>query len=179
MLENKESMMSKLKEIFEELGFYPENINCDNQFDVPEFTDLFTKKGPFMSTENGKMIKTISEQTWRETIRWNKMIDRERSQEIKQLIESKRKDVYQKEQDGQFIEKKIRERPGEWFIPGNNQERRERKQKETNKERKESEWDEKIQAEKAMQCNARKEGHVRNGEMISQKDNQESMREDG
>ena len=40
------SIMEKLKEIFEELGgFYPENINCDNQFAVPAFTDFFTKKG--------------------------------------------------------------------------------------------------------------------------------------
>ena len=57
------TIMYKLKDIFEELGgFYPENINCDNQFDVPEFADFFTKKGtnlwfsqpeqPLASSEN-------------------------------------------------------------------------------------------------------------------------------
>ena len=39
--------MDKLKEIFKDdfSGFFPENINADNQFNVPEFTDFFTKKG--------------------------------------------------------------------------------------------------------------------------------------
>ena len=40
-----ETIMSKLKEIFEELEFYPETINCDNQFNVKEFTDFLSKKG--------------------------------------------------------------------------------------------------------------------------------------
>ena len=39
------TIMAKLKEIFEEIGFYPENINADNQFKFPEFNDFFTKKG--------------------------------------------------------------------------------------------------------------------------------------
>jgi hypothetical protein len=41
------TIMEKLKEIFDDSFsvYYPENINCDNQFNVPEFTDFFTKKG--------------------------------------------------------------------------------------------------------------------------------------
>jgi hypothetical protein len=37
--------MEKLKEIFDDLGGYPENINCDNQFNNKEFVDFFTSKG--------------------------------------------------------------------------------------------------------------------------------------
>ena len=40
-----ETIMEKLKDMFEELGGFPENINADQQFNVPEFTDFFTKKG--------------------------------------------------------------------------------------------------------------------------------------
>ena len=41
-----ETIMMKLKDMFEnDLSGYPENINCDNQFDVPEFTNFFTQKG--------------------------------------------------------------------------------------------------------------------------------------
>jgi hypothetical protein len=43
------TIMEKLKEMFEYpvkgLGGNPENINCDQQFNVPEFTYYFTKKG--------------------------------------------------------------------------------------------------------------------------------------
>ena len=38
--------MEQLKDIFEnDFSGYPKNLNCDNQFDVPEFTDFFTKEG--------------------------------------------------------------------------------------------------------------------------------------
>ena len=46
-----ETIMEKLKEMFEgqspslDLSGYPENVNCDSQFDVPEFTNFFTQKG--------------------------------------------------------------------------------------------------------------------------------------
>ena len=38
-----ETLMEKIKEMFDnDFVNYPENINCDNQFDVPEFTNFFT-----------------------------------------------------------------------------------------------------------------------------------------
>jgi hypothetical protein len=38
--------MEKIKEMFEnDFGEYPENINCENQFDVPEFRNFFTQNG--------------------------------------------------------------------------------------------------------------------------------------
>jgi hypothetical protein len=40
-----EAIMTKLKEIFDEFGDYPKNINCDNQFNNKEFIDYMTSKG--------------------------------------------------------------------------------------------------------------------------------------
>ena len=61
------TIMENLKEIFAELGGFPENVNCDNQFDVPELTDFFTKKGTkiwFSQTEQPHK-NTIIERFWR------------------------------------------------------------------------------------------------------------------
>ena len=59
--------MAKLKDIFEELGFYPENINCDIQFAVHEFTDFFTKKGTniCLSQSEQPHKNAIIERFWR------------------------------------------------------------------------------------------------------------------
>ena len=41
-----ETIMKDLKDIFEnDFGSYPENINCDNEFNNKEFIDYFTSKG--------------------------------------------------------------------------------------------------------------------------------------
>jgi hypothetical protein len=41
-----ETVMEKVQDIFDnDFHGYPENINCDNQFNVPAFVDFFTSKG--------------------------------------------------------------------------------------------------------------------------------------
>ena len=61
------TIMSKLRDIFDEFGFYPANINCDNQFDVPQFTDFFTKKGTnlWFSQPEQPHKNAIIERFWR------------------------------------------------------------------------------------------------------------------
>ena len=46
---------------------YPKNINCDNQFNVPEFTDFFTKKGTnlWFSQPEQPHKNAIIERFWR------------------------------------------------------------------------------------------------------------------
>ena len=36
------TIMSSVKEMIDELGDYPKNLNCDNQFNVPAFTKFFS-----------------------------------------------------------------------------------------------------------------------------------------
>ena len=61
--------MEKLKDIFDNdfSGYYPKNINCDNQFNVPEFTDFFTKKGTnlWFSQPEQPHKNVIIERFWR------------------------------------------------------------------------------------------------------------------
>jgi transposase InsO family protein len=40
-----ETIMKSVKEMIEEIGDYPENLNCDNQFNVPSFTKFFSEHG--------------------------------------------------------------------------------------------------------------------------------------
>ena len=61
------TIMEKLKEMFEELGGVPENINADNQFNVPEFTDFFTKNGTnlWFSQPDQPHKNAVIERFWR------------------------------------------------------------------------------------------------------------------
>jgi hypothetical protein len=68
-----ETIMSKLKEIFDDFSShsgqsgYTKNINCDNQFNVPEFRDFFTKKGTnlWFSEPEQPHKNAIIERFWR------------------------------------------------------------------------------------------------------------------
>ena len=63
------TIMEKLKEIFKDdfSGYFPENINADNQFNVPEFTDFFTKQGTnlWFSQPEQPHKNAIIERLWR------------------------------------------------------------------------------------------------------------------
>ena len=61
------TIMTSLKEIFKEPGGYPENINCDNQFNVPEFTNFFTKQGTklWFSQPEQPWKNSLIERLWR------------------------------------------------------------------------------------------------------------------
>ena len=64
-----ETIMTKLKDIFDNdfSGYYPKNINADQQFNVPEFTDFFTKKGTnlWFSQPQQPHKNAIIERFWR------------------------------------------------------------------------------------------------------------------
>ena len=61
------TMMEKLKEIFKEFDRIPENINSDNQFNVPEFTNFFTEKGTklWFSQPDQPHKNAVIERWWR------------------------------------------------------------------------------------------------------------------
>ena len=63
------TLMEKLQDIFDNdfSGFYPKNINTDNQFNGPEFTDFFTKKGTnlWFSQPEQPHKNSIIERFWR------------------------------------------------------------------------------------------------------------------
>jgi hypothetical protein len=63
-----ETIMEKLEDMLEnDFGGFPENINCDNQFNVPEFTDFFTEKGTnlWFSQPDQPHKNAIIERFWR------------------------------------------------------------------------------------------------------------------
>ena len=62
-----DTIMTKLKEIFDEFGEYPKNINCDQQFDKKEFIDFFTSKGTklWFSEKNQPHKNSLIERFWR------------------------------------------------------------------------------------------------------------------
>ena len=63
------TLMEKWKDIFDTdfYGNYPKNINADNQINVPEFTDFFTKKGTnlWLSQPEQPHKNAIIERFWR------------------------------------------------------------------------------------------------------------------
>lgn len=68
-----DTIMSKLKEIFDEFGElvndngYPRNINCDQQFNKKEFVDFFTSKGTrlWFSQPSQPHKNALIERFWR------------------------------------------------------------------------------------------------------------------
>jgi hypothetical protein len=62
-----ETIMEKLKYIFKEFDGIPENINADNQFNVPEFIDYFTEKGTnlWYSQPDQPHKNDVIERLWR------------------------------------------------------------------------------------------------------------------
>ena len=63
-----DTIMENLKEIFDsDFGGYPQNINCDNQFNKKEFVDFFTSKGTHLwfSEPEQPHKNTVIERFWR------------------------------------------------------------------------------------------------------------------
>ena len=63
-----ETLMNRLKDIFDnDFHGYPENTNCDNQFNVPEFINFFTKKGTnlWFSEPQQPHKNAVIERFWR------------------------------------------------------------------------------------------------------------------
>ena len=62
-----DTIMSDLKDMFEnDFGGYPENINCDNEFNNIQFIEYFTSKGTriWFSTINQPHKNSVNERFW-------------------------------------------------------------------------------------------------------------------